>query len=315
MNRIIGITFSLIVFLAAAYAFSPRPAPASPPTASKINTLLLLDAALAGNRIVAVGERGQIFVSADSGKTWTQAKSPTRATLTAVYFHDEKHGWAVGHDAVILRSEDSGETWQQTHSAPQEEKPLLDVWFSDARNGFATGAYGAFYETADGGKTWQARKILKDDMHINSLAGGQDGKLFIAGEAGTLYRSNDGGKTWEQVASPYKGSFFGVLKLRDGSLLIFGLRGHVFRSENFGDSWNRIESATQSSLMGGAVLQDGLVILAGHDGTLLVSRDEGRSFSFRKHPESKAFASVASSRESDLLLFGEGGVSRAALTQ
>ena len=39
------------------------------------NSSLLLDLALAGNRLVAVGERGHVLLSDDRGATWRQAKS------------------------------------------------------------------------------------------------------------------------------------------------------------------------------------------------------------------------------------------------
>ena len=63
---------------------------------------LLLDIAQAGERLVAAGDRGHILYSDDDGASWTQAKVPTRQLLTAIDFVDDKHGWAVGHDALIL---------------------------------------------------------------------------------------------------------------------------------------------------------------------------------------------------------------------
>ena len=39
---------------------------------------LLLDVVLAGNRLVAVGDRGHILFSDDNGVSWTQAKVPSR---------------------------------------------------------------------------------------------------------------------------------------------------------------------------------------------------------------------------------------------
>src|ERR1700712_5725559 len=90
---------------------------------------LMLDVVHAGSRLVAVGDRGHILYSDDQGKTWTQAKVPTRQLLTAVFFVDDKHGWAVGHDAQILASEDGGLTWTKQFDDLKRESPLLDVWF------------------------------------------------------------------------------------------------------------------------------------------------------------------------------------------
>ena len=57
----------------------------------KIASTLLLDVASAGSRLVAVGQRGHIIYSDDQGKTWVQAKVPSRVLLTAVFFADDSH--------------------------------------------------------------------------------------------------------------------------------------------------------------------------------------------------------------------------------
>ena len=62
----------------------------------KPDRVILLDVAMAGKRIVAVGERGVVLLSDDNGKTWTSVRAPVTRTLTAVTFFDDKVGIAVG---------------------------------------------------------------------------------------------------------------------------------------------------------------------------------------------------------------------------
>ncbi|MBM3358424.1 MAG: sialidase [Betaproteobacteria bacterium] len=309
MSRLLGIVFCASVFLAGGYAFSPRSIPQFPATGLRVDTVLLLDAARAGARLVAAGERGRIFLSDDEGAGWRPAKSPTEATLTALYFVDARRGWAVGHDAVILRSTDGGESWQQVHSAPEEQRPLLDIRFLGAEHGIAIGAYGAYLESRDGGRTWAARRIAEGDRHFNALAAAGD-RQYIAGESGTLLSSEDRGAQWVALASPYKGSLFGILGAGGSDLVAFGLRGNVFHSANQGRDWRAAESTTQASLMGGRALAPGTAVLAGQDGTLLVTRDGGRSFTLHRHAGGSAFATVAPAANGDLLAFGERGVTR-----
>lgn len=301
-------TFFLTPFLLLLFFISPAHAgePVSQPAATVPQ--LLLDIAPAGERLVAVGERGRIFLSNDRGATWQVAAAPGEATLTAVYFHDARHGWAVGHDAVILRTGDGGASWALVHQAPEEYRPLLDVWFENPDHGFAVGAYGLFLETRDGGSRWQRRTLLAEDMHLNAIAGGPGGRLYIAGEAGTLLRSDDGGRRFRKLASPYRGSFFGVLRLPDGNPLVFGLRGKAFRSPDGGRRWVPVVTHGESALQGGAVLADGSVMLVGNDGTVLVSRDGGRRFAPRRDGPRQAYASVTAAGEA-LVLVGERGVS------
>jgi photosystem II stability/assembly factor-like uncharacterized protein len=67
----------------------------------------------AGERLVAVGERGTVLLSDDHGASWKQAAVPVQVTLASVCFADAKTGWAAGHLGVILRSDDAGATWQK----------------------------------------------------------------------------------------------------------------------------------------------------------------------------------------------------------
>lgn len=282
----------------------------APLDAVRIDNILILDALQAGQRLIAAGERGQIIYSDDKGGTWKRARVPVQVTLTALFFIDETHGWAVGHDSVILRTTDGGETWEQTHSAPEEEAPLLDVWFSDRKKGFAVGAYGQFYATLDGGRTWKKRRVISDDMHINAISGSTEGPIYLAGEAGTLYRSVDGGSSWQRIPSPYRGSFFGILVMRSGGVLIFGLRGHLYRSDTAGTSWRSLPRADESSLFGSAETGEGVVVLVGQDGTVLLSSDNGKTFRLAKQPGSKMLSAVVPLSDRELLLFGEAGVTR-----
>ena len=59
----------------------------------------------AGDRLVAVGQRGFVLYSDDWGDSWQQASVPVRSTLLTSYFVDAQTGWAAGHDGVVLHSE------------------------------------------------------------------------------------------------------------------------------------------------------------------------------------------------------------------
>ena len=65
----------------------------------------------AGDRLVAVGQRGHVVYLGDGGATWKQSQVPVSSDLTAVFFVDDKQGWAVGHDGVVLHTDDGGDTW------------------------------------------------------------------------------------------------------------------------------------------------------------------------------------------------------------
>jgi photosystem II stability/assembly factor-like uncharacterized protein len=276
---------------------------------------LLLDVAAAGDRLVAVGERGHILWSDDRGATWTQAEVPTNVTLTGVFLLDRETGWVVGHDAVVLRTTDGGRTWELQRSAPEEERPLFDVHFADASHGFAVGAYGAFLVTANGGTTWDERPIGDEDMHLHHVSRAASGALYIAAEAGALLRSDDGGTSWRALESPYMGSFFATVPLAGDSLLALGLRGHLFRSDDGGATWSAIATDTEAMLTDGVALPGGRVVVAGLAGVLIVSEDGGRTFALRQQSSRQGNVAIAVAGDGTLVVAGEYGVRRLAVTE
>lgn len=312
MNRVVGLVFTVFVAIAASFAFSARKLPPMPATEIQIQNVLLLDAQRivhAGERLVTVGEHGLIFISDDAGASWRKLASNTDATLTSVAFADAKVGLAVGHDAVILRSADGGQSWREVFRNPEQLRPLLRVMFIDPQRAIAVGAYGAYFESLDGGVTWNERRIIETDPHFNALAQLKDGTLLLAGEAGTLLRSTDGGAQWEKLASPYNGSFFGVLPLPADAVLVFGMRGNILRSEDRGTSWQAITTGSENTLYGAAANNDGQIVLAGQNGVMLASRDAGRSFALVSTQTSRTLsaAQFSSKAAKDVLVFGEGG--------
>lgn len=310
MQKIIAPVFILFVSAALAYAFSPRPVPRFHSSDVRIENVLILDAEGAGKQLLAVGDGGLIFFSADQGNNWQNIPSPTTSTLTGLFFLDEKHGWAVGHDSVILRTTDGGNHWQQVYATPETETPLMDVWFADTLRGYAVGAYGQFMQTADGGLTWHTRKVIDDDRHLNAMVSMADGTLFIAGESGTLLRSTDGGLTWVKLSTPYDGSFFGLITSVDNSLVIFGMRGNVLRTKNRGASFDPVKITTQSSLFGGQAVVGNAqpqIALVGQAGVLLISNDDGKNFVVNNIPGNVTLTSLLATK-TGYLGFGERGV-------
>jgi photosystem II stability/assembly factor-like uncharacterized protein len=291
---------------------------------AKAKDSLLLDVASLGKRLVTVGDRGHILYSDDNGASWVQAKVPTKQMLTAVYFVDDSHGWAVGHDAQILASTDGGATWVKQFEDLEREAPLLDVWFKDRNNGYAVGAYGALLETTDGGANWEDvsdRMDNEDAYHLNAIVEVKDSGLFVVGEQGAMFRSPDWGQTWETLEGPYEGSLFGALGTDEaGALLVYGLRGHLFRSADFGTTWQVIRLNTANNgplefgLADGNRLADGSIVVVGHGGTVLKSTDSGRNFSVTNRADRLSLAGVAAMENGNLILVGQGGVHAAAPT-
>lgn len=316
-----------LLILAPAAAAPLGPAKYSEPALLAPRSLLLDGVAIDG-KLVVVGARGHILVSVDRGAHWKQMPVPTRATLNAAHFVNDRVGYVAGHDAVILKTEDGGSTWSRVHYAPDEERPLFDIWFGTPERGIAVGAYGYYLETKDGGRTWTDRVFqpipmpaengeapagsageqVADDLHLYRIVRTQTDKLFIAAEAGAVYRSDDDGQTWLRLPSPYEGSFFGIVPMGGDALLLFGLEGRIFRSEDAGVTWEEADSGTEAILMDGVQLDDGSIVVVGFAGSVLRSTDGGRTFEVHVRKDRAGLAAILPSEQDSWVLIGENGV-------
>jgi photosystem II stability/assembly factor-like uncharacterized protein len=285
----------------------------------KASEALLLDVAVAGSRMVAVGEFGHVLLSEDKGESWTQAASvPTRNTLVGVTFIDNQTGFAVGHAATILKTIDGGQNWTLQNSERNGETPLFAVYFADAQNGIAVGGFSYTFETTNGGQSWSQRTLVEDsydDFHLNDLFADKKGNVYIPAEFGTVYKSVDRGRNWKAIETGYDGSFWGGLGLENGDVLVFGMRGNVWGSSDNGQSWKKVETGTDQSVSGGTQLEDGRVVLAGLSGTVLVSNNGGKSFDNQPRPDRLSFATAIGKSGDDIILLGDPGIKAHSLAE
>ena len=297
---------------------------------AKVTQSLLLDVAVHGPNVVAVGERGHVIVSHDDGNTWVQSATPVTIMLTAVAFPTDNDIFAVGHEGLIMHSGDAGKTWEVQFGNPylppsdsggddagaepdqRAGQPLLDVWFKDAKTGFVVGAYGYFLHTDDGGKTWEdwSEKMPNEDQwHLNSIVTRDGQRLYVVGEKGIIFRSDDGGENWKSLPSPYEGSLFGAIPgPGQNEVTVFGLQGKLFRSTDKGESWQPIKSPTDSSLMSGVFLTGRNVVLVGNNGVILYSRDDGNTFEMQQMKDRLSIVGLQANAEGKLVMVGQGGV-------
>ncbi|QDZ91037.1 hypothetical protein D0436_11490 [Shewanella decolorationis] len=291
---------------------------------------LVLDIAHAGQRLVAVGERGHVLVLKD---TWQQVSTPTSAQLTKVFFLNEKLGWAVGHDATILHTQDGGQTWSLQMQSTEIEKPFLDVLFLNEQDGMAIGAYGLFYRTHDGGKTWaeefHEELLAEEDVsylaelknsdqaaylterasllpHFNRMIVLNDGRLLLVGELGLVAVSADKGKTFTRTGFDYDGSMFNAIQLQD-AVYVMGLRGHVFKADLSLGQWDEIEIPVQSSINGALVNSDTSLYLVGNAGVVIqLNQDDSASIVTRRQGEN--LVSIAKDNQGNVWLSGSQGL-------
>lgn len=311
------------------------PAPDNP----QASRAVLLDVTRAGERLVAVGERGLVLTSADNGRAWQQAHVPVSVALTRVQFVDAQQGWAVGHSGVVVHSADSGLSWTrqldglaaakievQAAATTSDErrrnnaarlvsegadKPWLDLLFVDARHGWLVGAYGLFFATDDGGLTWTSRMGDIDNpggLHLYAIRKLGD-QLYIAGEQGAFFKSGSDGR-FQRVHTPYQGSFFGLAVTAEGNLLAYGLRGNAWRHTTADGAWQQTALGNEVTLTADMRTTEGGLLLADEAGHLSLSRDDGITFTPLGVDAKGYVAGLAQAADGALITAGARGVQR-----
>jgi len=299
--------------------------------------------AKAGNALVAAGPRGHILVSENGGQTWIQVPAPVSSDLVAIRFLNATHGWAVGHDGIVLHSADAGKTWIKQFDGKQAaavadayfkravaagdeqakafesfvtrfveegaDKPFLDVLFLNEKEGFLVGAFGTAFRTRDGGKTWEPlfwRVENPNSYHLYALAT-HAGELYAAGERGLLLRWNREQERFVALASPYPGSFFGMLDTGK-ELIAYGLRGNVYATSDGATTWRKIETPAPDSAVGATNLADGRYALVTVGGRILLSKKDGSGFDRLPARSPMPYASVAAAGGQTVVAVGARGI-------
>lgn len=310
---------SLVVFILAGLLFTGNAQakdtlirPALP--SDKAAQSLLLAITSAGDRLIAVGERGHI-VYRDPDQDWQQAEVPVIAHLTGVNFPSADLGFAVGHEGMILRTTDAGSSWELIHheliAGPQRAAtkiPELEAALEEAEEvGDLMDIEMLEIELDDLYFLAEAEEVppLLDVFFLDSQRG------FALGGYNLFLVTEDGGDTWtsRSNALPNPEGFHNNAMTQDaqGNLFIVGERGSLYRSDDQGLTWEDLPLGYDGSLFGVFTTPDGRVVVTGLRGNLFISRDAGYSW---EQPDSQAEQTLNGGLLMDngqLLVVGQNG--------
>lgn len=278
---------------------------------ARIDKVAVIDAVRVKDRVIAVGERGQVFVNADPRNgAWLPRQTGIEKTLTSVTYLGESTLLALGHAGAIIYSQDLGDTWVSGTSGQAGETLMAASLTSDG-GVLAVGAYASFLRSTDMGRTWAAKRILGADVdtHFYGMASSR-GSMVMVGEAGFIAVSADQGETWQVVRSPYHGSLFGVAATGGDVLVAFGMRGTLLVSRDGGRLWTLLRSGTTSPFFSATLLQSGGLALGGKDGVLAQISPSGELVDVRIAEDRRSVSKVIELDENEWLLLGEAGVRR-----
>ena len=295
---------------------------------------LILDVTRAGERLVAVGERGHIVFSDSQGATWQQANVPVSVTLTALSFIDDHEGWAVGHSGVILHSIDGGESWEKVfdgfmssalrlestrmnYDALKQELLEAQLHTDNERIQLLEESLEEtkiLWDKAQQDVDQRVAAPLFDIEFISAKEG------FVVGADGLILQTQDRGKSWSpltgRVRNPARSHWNALRLVNDQYLLLMGEQGMAYLSEDKGDSWTRLNINYTGTLYGVAIFEKSQQwLLFGSHGQAFLTSDLGGTW----HPvvtktSSHLYGGFEVDEESVVLVGNEGALVIAQLS-
>ena len=245
--------------------------------------------------IMATGWYGGLYVSQDSGDSWTvalpnsvssMAYSPAFAADNTVFVVESTFD---GSNSVlrVTKSTDLGVTWLPVYTAPVTSLAVSPNYAVD-QTVFAGGA--VFHLSTDGGATWLTHTVAADIGNIWSLAVSPNyavDQTVFAGTSNGLYQSADGGTSWQLVPGYENTSILSLAispQWPTHAVLLVGTNTGVFRlltaDVNVGVTREATQGLVTLSATVMALTADSDLLLAGtHNHGLYASADEGQTWS------------------------------------
>ncbi len=181
---------------------------------------LLLDGALAGSRLVVVGERGHILISTDGGGTWSsRAISKDDFHLNKLVPAGARRLFIAAEAGVAYRSDDGGETWRALSS------PYRGSWFGalalDVDRVLLLGLRGHLFRSEDAGDSW-TRVATATTATLTDAVRLKGDVVLITGHEGTLLTSRDDERSVSSVQLPSRRGISAAVALAGGGALLIG---------------------------------------------------------------------------------------------
>lgn len=236
---------------------------------------------------------GGIYVSEDSGHTWTTDKDMTgQSVLALAVAPSDPKVFVAGTMDGVFRSEDSGDHWQQISpkgSAEIHEVESIAIDPASAQTIYA-GTWHLPWKTSDGGKNWSDmnKGIIEDSDIFSIIVDPKEPSTIYLSACSGIYKSTDAGAAFkggvginktQGIPSTARRTRVLMQDLNHPSTVFAGTTEGLYRTDDGGQHWVQ---TTGSDVIVNDVYVDPTdskrVLLATDRGGVLASDDGGTSF-------------------------------------
>ena len=232
-----------------------------------------------GTKIVA-GATSGIWVSSDSGASWTQRNSTSNINSVKLSSDGTKiYATYRGRaSSQVLISNDFGLSWSTSRPTGYEcwDACALDI-SSDGTKIYLINYGAGVYVSSNSGTSWTHTNSNR--YNFTSVASSSSGQYVLVSEESNnkLYLSSDYGQTWVNLsaANSFNTNWVSVDISDDGQKLVAtGYGNYVYTSSNGGTTWT-MRTAVSGTQVRVASSSDGNVIVATNWGSNLRLTTDG----------------------------------------
>lgn len=209
------------------------------------------------DRAYALGFGNGMFVSDDSGATWSsfEVNDPTvaRSSISDFALDPNAPGtiWVVNSQRSVTRTTDGGATWASSGIGLENASAsVFYIWADQTTSGTVfAGATGELYRSTDNGVTWaDANSGLSGTAIEEVMQSPSDPLIFYVSNWDGMHKSVDGGLTWTPSYTGFPLTNNGYVFARVGAFdpsnsdiayVHVSNRG-IFQTVNGGASWAQI---------------------------------------------------------------------------
>jgi photosystem II stability/assembly factor-like uncharacterized protein len=230
--------------------------------------------------------------AATPNSSWVRQTSGTLAWLHAIFFLDDKKGWAAGSKGTLLATNDGGQTWQARRLPTFDG--VRDIFFINESEGWLVCEPNVYelqtkdaprtylLQTVDGGAEWQ--KIVVDpkdpDLRIVRAVFTSPERGWVFGEGGTVFGTRDSGVTWVRCVVPTRHLLLGGTFIDENRGWIVGAGATILQTSDGGASWqlSRLFDANGVRFSAASFVDDRLGWAVGNQGAVFRTRNGGRTW-------------------------------------
>ncbi|KAB7531182.1 T9SS type A sorting domain-containing protein [Flagellimonas olearia] len=196
---------------------------------------------IAGGSTGTSSRAGQIYKTADGGKTWVKPEnfglSFESSGANCLEFVNENLGFISGgfNQRRTYKTTDGGEIWRVVLSESLGRIQFLneDVGFGSRVGNY----YNVIFKTIDGGENWSQVFTIEEnikDFHFLDLETG-----YLVGDEGLLYKTENGGSTWTKLELPY--GYYEKIQFYSKNVgYVVEDSGYIYKTEDGGYTWNLV---------------------------------------------------------------------------